>query len=943
MLYVPLDFQNNLTVDALVDSGEFVSAIAQNDLDTIKQKAPNNILKIDDPPIFQIQVANGQLEKPLSTATLKFEIGDNPFAKHFVVMKKLTKPIPELHFVRNNSVVIDTTHGFIHFPHLTMQVKTASSETTTKPQPVITDEALTIPPTTTKTITAFIDHPSKWNTTGTVTPLDKFTEAASLLISHSMSTIIDKRIAVTVTNTTESPYLIKKHTQIAEFSVVTPEQSKHIKPVDMAILSMIPQDDPDLTAYLNELLRTSKPEQQDNTIWFPTPENPGKPEVHTPIQTGILNELNELKYKEKLNPQESTESRYKFFKRFDWTDTLLRETEKQAIEDILVEYHDIFARHRMDIGMNTEFKVKLTTKDDKAVYSQSLPMPIHLKEDLIVELALMHKNGIITVLPFSKYASPIFARRKPNGKLRLLVDLRKINSLIADDYKNNNHPVSTLSGAAQHLAGKSLFCKLDCSEAYHCFQMADQRSVEILAFNLASTTFGYKRLAQGLSRSVSAFSSFMREYLDPVVKADQCAQYVDDIGIAANNATDLTRNIRAVFKCIRQAGLKLTIEKCHFGVRQVEFLRRTISPEGISPQARKIQNFHDKLRFPKSKKALQRYLGFVNYYRNYIPRMAEKLNPSYKSLKTEVQINITSELKETFDSVNKALSDACELTLKQPIPGKQLVLMADASFRSAGYALMIADNPDQKLQSKRKTYAPVAFGSKIFSPAQLKMSIYSKEFLAIYMAFLEFAHMLWEATKPTIVLTDIKSVTRFFQTKAIPPALWIACDYVLQFNFKIAHTAGSVKTAADFRSRLEIRVTEKIRLKIREGIHTTPIEVTTSSNDVADEEQFFFTHTDDTNESEEQTLEQKEQSRHNATQWAANEESPALRTSVKEFTKIDGITTSYSMNGSEANARIRVEQDVNFVLKNMKLKILGQPYYEVLMITDSRHKKLQSK
>ena len=91
--------------------------------------------------------------------------------------------------------------------------------------------------------------------------------------------------------------------------------------------------------------------------------------------------------------------------------------------------------------------------------------------------------------------------------------------------------------------------------------------------------------------------------------------------------------------------------------------------------------------------------------------------------------------------------------------------MTDASFRSVGYALMIEDSRNQKIQSKRKTYAPVAFGAKIFSPAQLKMSIYSKDFLAIYIAFLEFAHILWEATKPTIVLTDNKSVTRFFQTK----------------------------------------------------------------------------------------------------------------------------------------------------------------------------------
>ena len=264
--------------------------------------------------------------------------------------------------------------------------------------------------------------------------------------------------------------------------------------------------------------------------------------------------------------------------------------------------------------------------------------------------------------------------------------------------------------------------------------------------------------------------------------------------------------------------------------------------------------------------------------------------------------------------------------------------MADASFRSAGYALMIEDNPDQKIQSKRKTYASVAFGSKIFSPAQLKMSIYSKEVLAICMAFFEFAHILWEATKRTFVLTDNKSVTRFFQRKAIPPALWNTCDYVLHFNFKIAHIAGSVNTAADFLSILELKVTEKIRLEIREDIQTTHIEVTTSSSDVADEEQFFFTHADDTNESEEQTLERKEHSRRNAKHWAANEESPTLRTSVKDFTKIDGNTMSYSINGIKANAGIRVEQDVDLVLMNMKLKILGQPYDEVLIMTDSVYK-----
>ena len=141
-----------------------------------------------------------------------------------------------------------------------------------------------------------------------------------------------------------------------------------------------------------------------------------------------------------------------------------------------MQYPNIFARHRFDIGLNREFKVKLTPNDDRPAHTQSLATPINLKIDITVELALLHRYGIITTLPFSKYASPIFAPRKPNGRLRLLVDLRKINNLITLDFVNNNHPVSTLTDAAQHMAGKKLFCKLDCSQAYHCLQMADYQS-----------------------------------------------------------------------------------------------------------------------------------------------------------------------------------------------------------------------------------------------------------------------------------------------------------------------------------------------------------------------------------------------------------------------------------------------------------------------------------
>ena len=187
--------------------------------------------------------------------------------------------------------------------------------------------------------------------------------------------------------------------------------------------------------------------------------------------------------------------------------------------------------------------------------------------------------------------------------------------------------------------------------------------------------------------------------------------------------------------------------------------------------------------------------------------------------------------------------------------------MTDASFGADGYAVLIEDDPSQKFTSLRKSYAPVAYGSKTSTPEQINMSIYAKEFLAIYFAFKEFGHIFWGAPKPVIILTDNKAVTRFFQTKIIPPALWNACDYVIQFNFVIAHIPGAQNTAADYLSRLEADPKDKLVMKIREDVQTLPIEINVQSAGVSQEEQIFYTNDDD--ETEEQYWARKEAIRKN--------------------------------------------------------------------------------
>ena len=236
--------------------------------------------------------------------------------------------------------------------------------------------------------------------------------------------------------------------------MLTPEPMKHVKPIDpVSTWHLLNENEEDAIYYVSSLLKANSNNNQYEQYWFPTPDNPGDQQSHTSIHRRFLQELRNPQFAEQLNPQDNEASRDQILSNFDWKDSLLQQHEIKRIESILVEYHDIFARHRFDIGINEEFTVKLAPKDDSPAYSQSLPTPGNLKEDILVELALLHKYGIYTTLPFSKYASPIFAQKNPNGKPRPLVDLRKINNLIADDYINNNHPVSTLTDAAHHMAG----------------------------------------------------------------------------------------------------------------------------------------------------------------------------------------------------------------------------------------------------------------------------------------------------------------------------------------------------------------------------------------------------------------------------------------------------------------------------------------------------------
>ena len=319
--------------------------------------------------------------------------------------------------------------------------------------------------------------------------------------------------------------------------------------------------------------------------------------------------------------------------------------------------------------------------------------------------------------------------------------------------------------------------------------------------------------------------------MDPLVKADRCAQYVDDIGIAAHTPEELIINLELLFQQLDKAGPKLSMGKSEFGQKQIKYLGKTISSTNIAPIEKRVTDYLNKLKPPNSVKALQRYLGFVNFYRSYIPRLADKTCCLQELIKKNVPFKLNQQHKDAIFELNKSLLKATKVSLKLPLPDKQLVIICDASEHAAGYVLLIEDYADP---SAKQTYDPVTFGSKKFQGGQMSLTMYAKKFLAMRFAFDEFGHILWGAKKPIINMTDNKALTRFFQAKHITPHFGLFATKLFSSMFYY-HMYQDLKIP-DYLSRLEIRPEDRVHLKLTDTIPIHRIEIDIASRTPKQEE-----------------------------------------------------------------------------------------------------------
>ncbi len=197
------------------------------------------------------------------------------------------------------------------------------------------------------------------------------------------------------------------------------------------------------------------------------------------------------------------------------------------------------------------------------------------------------------------------------GLFVLCIDYRGLNSITV----KNTYYLPLMSSAFESLQGASFFTKLDLRNAYYLVRIREGDEWKT-AFNTPRGLFEYLVMPFGLSNAPAVFQALVNDVLRDMV--DQFIYvYLDDILIFSRSLQEHVQHIRVVLQRLLENGLFVKAEKCVFHAQSVPFLGYIVSSEGMCMDPDKVQAVVD-WPTPDSRKALQRFLGFANFYRRFI-------------------------------------------------------------------------------------------------------------------------------------------------------------------------------------------------------------------------------------------------------------------------------------------------------------------------------------
>ena len=463
--------------------------------------------------------------------------------------------------------------------------------------------------------------------------------------------------------------------------------------------------------------------------------------------------------------------------------------QQERIRALCVKYKQIF-KDELDA---TPAKIKpFDLKVDKTkweTYKNRGPVrpQSNIKEEEIrKQVEEMEKAGIVEKSQASYY-SQVMLTPKPNGSWRFCVDYRQLN----DATDSASWPIPNIANLLGRLgrAKSDTFGVMDLTSGYH--QAPITLACRIFtAFITFTGVYQFTRLPFGPKRAPSYFQEEMATCVLAGLIYIICEMHLDDCIVYATGTDEFCNRLEQLFKRFHDKHIFLKAAKCKLGMSEVEYVGRTISKDGLRMSEKQIQGVND---FPKpvNNTQLRSFLGFINYFRDYVPNHSNVVSPLTQMInhsaakKTAVQW--TPEGTVAFYKIKQLIPISPKLYfIHDTAP---IVLMTDASdYGVGGYLHQTVDGVQQL----------VALVSKAFTVTQLKWTVIQKEAYAIYHCCTHLDKILRD--RHFVIETDHKNLM-FLKTdsNAMVIRWWMAMQ---ELDFEIKFIAGTTNSIADALSRL---------------------------------------------------------------------------------------------------------------------------------------------
>jgi RNase H-like domain found in reverse transcriptase/Reverse transcriptase (RNA-dependent DNA polymerase) len=225
----------------------------------------------------------------------------------------------------------------------------------------------------------------------------------------------------------------------------------------------------------------------------------------------------------------------------------------------------------------------------------------------------------------------------------------------------------------------------------------------------------------GLTNSLATFQTMMNVIFCDLIMEGAIVVYLDDILIFTETLEELRKITRRVLALLKKHKLFLKPDKCKFEKTKVEYLGVIISHNSIEMDPAKVARVAE-WPVPSNKKEVQSFLGFTNFYRQFIKDFSHHARPLFDLTKNDVKWHWTPKEQSAFDSLKSAVTSTP--ILASPDNSCHFCISADSSDFATGAVL-------SQLSAESGKRHPVAFLSKSLSPVERNYEIHDKEMLAI--------------------------------------------------------------------------------------------------------------------------------------------------------------------------------------------------------------------